>query len=121
MGCISFGLPIYDSDLGRWIAYGIFMHDLGIHATYPSIMSFIIFTGSMEFVAAHFLRGGFAELKLGSLIHMVHAHEKMLSRRQSSFFSRLNQLVGSSPMRQRSNAAIALDSIESTSYMAKVR
>lgn len=86
MGCISFGLPIYDSDLGRWIAYGIFMHDIGIHAIYPSIMSFIIFTGSMEFVAAHFLRDGFAELKLGSLIHMVHAHEKNAVSATIQFF-----------------------------------
>lgn len=97
------------------------MHYLGIHAIYPSIMSFIIFTGSMEFVAAHFLRGGFAELKLGSLIHMVHAHEKNPVSATIQFFNRLNQLIRTSPMRQRSNAAIALDSIESTSYMAKVR
>lgn len=81
MGCISFGLPIYDSDLGRififgdcllWNLYALLRNSCNLSEHHE----FHHFTGSMEFVAAHFLRGGFAELKLGSLIYMVHAHEK---------------------------------------------
>lgn len=52
-------IPILAGFLFLGIAYGIFMHSLGFSAIYPIIMSFTIFAGSMEFVAANFLLSGF--------------------------------------------------------------
>lgn len=49
------------------------MNSLGFSAIYPIIMSFAIFAGSMEFVAANFLLGAFNPLNALFLTLMVNA------------------------------------------------
>ncbi|MFV9834101.1 azaleucine resistance protein AzlC [Bacillus stercoris] len=66
-------IPIFAGFLFLGIAYGIFMHSLGFSAIYPIIMSFIIFAGSMEFVAAYFLLGAFNPLNALFLTLMINA------------------------------------------------
>ncbi|QII50367.1 azaleucine resistance protein AzlC [Bacillus paralicheniformis] len=66
-------MPILAGFLFLGIAYGIFMHSLGFSAIYPIIMSFTIFAGSMEFVAANFLLSGFHPFNALLLTLMVNA------------------------------------------------
>lgn len=66
-------IPIFAGFLFLGIAYGIFMHSLGFSAIYPIIMSFMIFAGSMEFVAANFLLGAFNPMNALFLTLMVNA------------------------------------------------
>ncbi|MFB6498285.1 azaleucine resistance protein AzlC [Bacillus haynesii] len=66
-------IPILAGFLFLGIAYGIFMHSLGFSAIYPIIMSFTIFAGSMEFVAANFLLSGFNPFNALLLTLMVNA------------------------------------------------
>jgi len=55
------------------IAYGIYMHSLGFSAIYPILMSFTIFAGSMEFVAANLLLGAFNPMNALLITLMVNA------------------------------------------------
>lgn len=51
----SVTVPILAGFVFLGIAYGIYMNTLGFHPIYPIVMSFAIFAGSMEFVAANLL------------------------------------------------------------------
>lgn len=66
-------LPILAGFIFLGIAYGIFMHSLGFSAIYPIIMSFLIFAGSMEFVAANFLLGEFHLMNVLFITLMINA------------------------------------------------
>ncbi|WP_407674795.1 azaleucine resistance protein AzlC [Planococcus massiliensis] len=66
-------LPIMAGFLFLGIAYGIYMHSLGFNALYPILMSFLIFAGSMEFVAATFLLLSFNPVSALLLTLMVNA------------------------------------------------
>lgn len=48
-------IPILTGFMFVGTAYGIFMQSLGFHPLYATLMSFLIFAGSMEFVAGHLL------------------------------------------------------------------
>ncbi|MGK7377175.1 azaleucine resistance protein AzlC [Planococcus sp. 1R117A] len=66
-------VPIFAGFLFLGIAYGIFMNSLGFHAIYPILMSFFIFAGSMEFVAANLLLLAFNPINALFLTLMVNA------------------------------------------------
>ncbi|SDO00911.1 AzlC family ABC transporter permease [Halobacillus aidingensis] len=48
-------IPILTGFMFVGAAYGIFMQSLGFHPLYATLMSLLIFAGSMEFVAGHLL------------------------------------------------------------------
>jgi len=66
-------VPILTGFVFLGIAYGIYMHSLGFSAIYPILMSFTIFAGSMEFVAANFLLAPFHPINALVLTLMVNA------------------------------------------------
>ncbi|MEI2404126.1 azaleucine resistance protein AzlC [Niallia taxi] len=66
-------VPILAGFVFLGIAYGIYMNSLGFNALYPIFMSFFIFAGSMEFVAANFLLMSFNPLNAFLLTLMVNA------------------------------------------------
>ena len=66
-------IPILAGFLFIGIAYGIYMNSLGFAPFYPIVMSVLIFAGSMEFVAAGLLLGGFNPLNALLLTLMVNA------------------------------------------------
>lgn len=66
-------IPILAGFLFLGIAYGVYMNALGFSAIYPALMSFTIFAGSMEFVAADFLLGAFAPLQVFLITLMINA------------------------------------------------
>ncbi|MED1221387.1 MULTISPECIES: azaleucine resistance protein AzlC [Bacillus] len=66
-------VPILAGFVFLGIAYGIYMNSLGFSAIYPIIMSFAIFAGSMEFVAANFLLVAFNPMNALFLTLMVNA------------------------------------------------
>ncbi|OIK15960.1 azaleucine resistance protein AzlC [Bacillus sp. MUM 116] len=68
-----FTVPIFAGFVFLGIAYGIFMNSLGFSAIYPILMSFTIFAGSMEFVAANLLIGTFNPINALFLTLMVNA------------------------------------------------
>lgn len=68
-----FTIPIFAGFLFLGIAYGIFMNSLGFNAIYPIVMSFVIYAGSMEFVAANLLLGAFNPFSAFFLTLMVNA------------------------------------------------
>ncbi|MCM3196593.1 azaleucine resistance protein AzlC [Priestia megaterium] len=65
--------PILTGFIFLGIAYGIYMHSLGFSAIYPIIMSFTIFAGSMEFIAANLLLAPFNPVNALFLTLMVNA------------------------------------------------
>lgn len=64
-------IPILTGFIFLGISYGLYMHSLGFSAIYPMIMSFTIFAGSMEFVAANLLLGAFNPINALVLTLMV--------------------------------------------------
>ncbi|WP_332275312.1 azaleucine resistance protein AzlC [Bacillus velezensis] len=66
-------LPILTGFLFLGSAYGIFMNSLGFHPIYAILMSFLIFAGSMEFVAAHLLLTAFNPINAAFLTLMMNA------------------------------------------------
>ena len=66
-------VPIFAGFLFLGIAHGIYMNSLGFSAIYPILMSLTIFAGSMEFVAANLLLGGFNPMNALFLMFMVNA------------------------------------------------
>lgn len=66
-------IPILLGFLFLGIAYGIYMHQLGFNPLYPIIMSFSIFGGSMEFVAAGLLLNPFDPIKVFFLTIIINA------------------------------------------------
>lgn len=66
-------LPIFAGFVFLGIAYGIYMNSLGFGAIYPILMSFTIFAGSMEFVAANLLLVSFNPINALVLTLMVNA------------------------------------------------
>src|SRR5699024_10836436 len=69
----AYTIPILAGFLFLGIAYGIYMDSLGFSPIYPILMSLIIFSGSMEFVAASFLLGTFNPFSVFVLSFMVNA------------------------------------------------
>lgn len=65
--------PILTGFIFLGIAYGIYMHSLGFSAIYPILMSFTIFAGSMEFIAANLLLVPFNPVNALFLTLMVNA------------------------------------------------
>lgn len=68
-------LPILAGIAFLGIGYGIYMHSLGFSAWYTLALSSLIFAGSMEFVTASLLLGGFAPfeaLLLGFMVNGRH-------------------------------------------------
>lgn len=66
-------IPIFAGFVFLGIAYGILMNSLGFSAIYPILISFIVFAGSMEFVAANLLVGAFNPINALFLTLMVNA------------------------------------------------
>ena len=63
--------PILTGFIFLGIAYGIYMHSLGFSAIYPIIMSFTIFAGSMEFIAANLLLAPFNPVNARHLFYGI--------------------------------------------------
>lgn len=66
-------IPIFAGFIFLGIAYGILMNSLGFNAFYPILISFIVFAGSMEFIAATLLMGAFNPINALFLTLMVNA------------------------------------------------
>lgn len=66
-------LPIFAGFTFLGIAYGLYMRAEGFPAVYPIVMSFVIFAGSMEFVATGLLSGPFEPFRALFLTLMVNA------------------------------------------------
>lgn len=66
-------VPILTGFVFLGIAYGILMNSLGFSPIYPILISFIVFAGSMEFVAATLLSGTFSPLSALLITLMVNA------------------------------------------------
>jgi 4-azaleucine resistance transporter AzlC len=82
-------LPILTGFLFLGIAYGIYMTSLGFSPIFPILMSLFIFAGSMEFVTANLLLGGFNPIGAFLLTLMVNARHlfyglSMLDKYQSA-------------------------------------
>ena len=56
-------IPIFAGFWFLGITYGVYMNVSGFSFVYPMLMSMTIFTGSMEFVTANMLLGGFHPLQ----------------------------------------------------------
>ena len=56
-------IPIFAGFWFLGITYGVYMYVSGFSFVYPMLMSMTIFTGSMEFVTANMLLGGFHPLQ----------------------------------------------------------
>ena len=66
-------IPIF---AGFWfigLTYGIYMNALGFSFVYPMLMSFFIFGGSLEFVAAEMLLSPFAPLQVFLMALLIQA------------------------------------------------
>ncbi|MFQ8602595.1 MAG: AzlC family ABC transporter permease [Anaerovoracaceae bacterium] len=66
-------IPIFAGFWFLGIAYGIYMNISGFSFVYPMIMSFVIFGGSLEFVAVTMLLGSFAPLQTFLVTLMIQA------------------------------------------------
>ena len=66
-------IPIFAGFWFLGIAYGIYMHVSGFSFVYPMIMSFIIFGGSLEFVAVSMLLSPFAPIQTFVMALMIQA------------------------------------------------
>lgn len=66
-------LPICVGFLFIGMSYGLLMNSMGFSFVYPMIMSFLIFAGSMEFIAAHLLLAAFDPIQAFFLTIMVNA------------------------------------------------
>ena len=66
-------LPVLTGYLFLGMAFGILLQSKGYGAAYAGLMSVVIYAGSMQFVAAGLLAGGFAPLQAGLLALMVNA------------------------------------------------
>ncbi|UOQ84787.1 AzlC family ABC transporter permease [Gracilibacillus salinarum] len=66
-------IPIMAGFIFLGIAYGIYMNSLGFHPIYPILMSLVIYSGSMEFLAATLLLATFNPLYALVLTIMVNA------------------------------------------------
>lgn len=66
-------IPILAGFTFLGIAYGVYMHSLGFSAIYPILMSVLIFSGAMEFVAGSLLLISFSPLSAFLLSLMINA------------------------------------------------
>ena len=66
-------IPIFAAFWCLGLSYGIYMHHLGFSAWYPSLMSLLIFAGSVEFVAGNMLLGTFDPIQALLLTIMINA------------------------------------------------
>ena len=66
-------IPIFAGFWFLGIAYGIYMNISGFSFVYPMIMSFVIFGGSLEFVAVTMHLGSFAPLQTFLVTLMIQA------------------------------------------------
>ncbi|MEZ7638547.1 AzlC family ABC transporter permease [Streptococcus parasanguinis] len=66
-------IPIFAAFWCLGLSYGIYMYHLGFSAWYPSLMSLLIFAGSVEFVAGNMLLGAFDPLQALVLTIMINA------------------------------------------------
>lgn len=68
-----FTLPVLTGYLFLGMAFGILLQSKGYGVAYAALMSVCIYAGSMQFVAAGLLAGGFAPLQAALLTLMVNA------------------------------------------------
>ena len=66
-------IPIFAAFWCLGLSYGIYMYHLGFSAWYPSLMSLLIFAGSVEFVAGNMLLGAFDPIQTLLLTIMINA------------------------------------------------
>ncbi len=66
-------IPIFTGFWFLGLAYGIYMNAAGFSFIYPMIMSFVIFGGSLEFVAVSMLLSPFAPLQVFIMSLMIQA------------------------------------------------
>lgn len=66
-------IPIFAGFWFLGLTYGIYMNTSGFHFLYPMVMSFIIFGGSLEFVAVSLLLGAFNPLQAFIMTLMIQA------------------------------------------------
>lgn len=66
-------IPIFAGFWFLGLTYGIYMNSLGFSFIYPMLMSVVIFSGSMEFVAGSLLLGSFHPLQAFLLALMIGA------------------------------------------------
>ena len=66
-------VPIFAGFWFLGLTYGIYMNVSGFSFWYPMLMSFIIFAGSVEFVAVNMLLGAFDPLQAFAMALMINA------------------------------------------------
>lgn len=66
-------LPIFAGFWFLGLAYGIYMNSAGFSFIYPMLMSFLIFGGSLEFVAVEMLLSPFAPLQVFIMTILIQA------------------------------------------------
>ena len=66
-------IPIFAGFWFLGLTYGIYMNVSGFSFWYPMLMSFIIFAGSVEFVAVNMLLGAFDPLQAFAMALMINA------------------------------------------------
>lgn len=69
----QYTLPIFAGFWFLGIAYGIYMKTSGFSFLYPMFMSFLIFGGSLEFVAVEMLPSPFAPLQVFIMALLIQA------------------------------------------------
>lgn len=92
-------IPIFAAFWFLGLSYGIYMYHLGFSAWYPSLMSLLIFAGSVEFVAGNMLLGSFDPLQALLLTIMINARHifyglAMLEPFRNTGFKRLYLIFG---------------------------
>ena len=66
-------LPVLAGFLFLGIAYGVLMHSIGVGAGWTFLMSFLVFAGSMQYVAIAFFAAAFNPLYALAVTLMVNA------------------------------------------------
>lgn len=66
-------IPIFAGFWFLGLAYGIYMNSAGFSFVYPMLMSFLIFGGSLEFVAVEMLLSPFAPLQVFIMTLLIQA------------------------------------------------
>ena len=92
-------IPIFAAFWFLGLSYGIYMYHLGFSAWYPSLMSLLIFAGSVEFVAGNMLLGSFDPLQALRLTIMINARHifyglAMLEPFRNTGFKKLYLIFG---------------------------
>lgn len=73
LAAFPYTIPIFAGFWFLGLTYGIYMNVSGFSFLYPMIMSFVIFGGSLEFVAVSLLLGSFNPIQTLTMAFMIQA------------------------------------------------